>query len=380
MQSSPARGKDQISQFITFVKAVAILQIVFWHFEDARYFEGFDARPTLQQISSMIFSHDFSESVAGLISAFTHNVGIAVSAFFMASGYGLYLSYLKKRPSWAGFYKKRAIRVLPLYWAAVIAVYFWRTFRSYSDLKGLFSAMLLLQNFTPDYLDYGALWFVGVLVWFYIAFPLFVKAFSHDASKWALVILSLAANYLAAKALDAAGVAFSGKLPFEYLPYFTFGMLTADWVFHDRKILAVLFSLRGWAAISVALAASLAARQYLTVTLDISAFQSIAYFFVLYIPSTLINRFGPARRAVSFIAYASFITFLFHQVISQVLYYEATRLRLVGLVSIGNGPLRWSSSGELSAFMVICCVAVISLSYAVQASYDRLIAKTPLLP
>ena len=106
--------------------------------------------------------------------------GAGVHVFILCSGFGLYLSYLKRPTSYRDFLKRRFGKVWVPY---AIAVLLWGTW--YLISKGIFpikevaSHILLYKMFSTE-LDISLCypyWFISTIVQFYLFWPVIVKAY-----------------------------------------------------------------------------------------------------------------------------------------------------------------------------------------------------------
>lgn len=118
---------------------------------------------------------------------------IQVDQMLMLSGFLLALPYLRSReqgtpwPGWKDFYFKRAVRILPSYWASlfiVLAVYTLCGGR-YSGIGAMVYDLAMHLGFVHN-LSYassaatplnGVLWTLAVEVQFYLFFPLLIRGF-----------------------------------------------------------------------------------------------------------------------------------------------------------------------------------------------------------
>ena len=108
-----ARENGFLVQYIIFLKAVAIALTFFWHFDGLLLSYDFN----LFRGNGL---YELANSPRGLWWSVTRiplAFGYQIFRFFIvASGFGLYLSYLRNRTSWRVFYKKRFFRLIILYW------------------------------------------------------------------------------------------------------------------------------------------------------------------------------------------------------------------------------------------------------------------------
>lgn len=94
---------------------------------------------------------------------------VGVEVFFLLSGVGLIYSYTKK-PDLKTFFRKRLLRVLPVFWACLILIHV------KNIIVGEFSASdLILAASGLDFLIYGVLdtWFIPAILICYLLFPLY---------------------------------------------------------------------------------------------------------------------------------------------------------------------------------------------------------------
>lgn len=163
--------------FLNFVKAVSVSFIFFWHV-DAIAFSSVIVESVNIFVGggiSMLVSETLGDK--GLLWGairFVYSFGYQIVAmFFIASGFCLYLSFLKTRPKWKDFYIRRAIRIVPLAWIVLLAwnfveyVIYGRGF----PLMGVIYNLLFVQSFTDFSAYFGPFWFLGVLAQLYLLFP-----------------------------------------------------------------------------------------------------------------------------------------------------------------------------------------------------------------
>lgn len=120
--------------------------------------------------------------------------GAGVHVFILCSGFGLYLSYLKKPLGYDDFLKRRFGKVWIPY---AIAVMLWSAW--YLASKGFFpvrevvSHLLLYKMFSTE-LDTSLCypyWFISTIVQFYLCWPLIVKAYRMRWGGAVLLVVSL---------------------------------------------------------------------------------------------------------------------------------------------------------------------------------------------
>ena len=131
------------------LRAVAILIIIFAHF-------GFFL-PTVN------LSTEFATKI----------ISYGVALFLFISGFVLHLNHpsFTQHNSLADFYKKRILRIFPLYWLAIALVCV-EGYHFASPINA-FVVIFGLQGFLAQTLEGGMFWwFVGVIIVLYAIFPL----------------------------------------------------------------------------------------------------------------------------------------------------------------------------------------------------------------
>ncbi|MEV6277258.1 acyltransferase [Nocardia sp. NPDC051832] len=170
---------------------------------------------------------------------------MAVAVFFALSGFLLWRPHaaaargLGTAPSVGHYFRHRAARILPAYWAVVVAVLL--LLPSAADTAGWrvwFSNLALLQVFIPLTLTDGLtqMWSLSVEVAFYLVLPLLALALAWlrgAAARWRVPVLTVAAliclswNFIPVPTPDAINA--DNWLP-AYLPWFAAGMVLAELV------------------------------------------------------------------------------------------------------------------------------------------------------
>lgn len=112
-----------------------------------------------------------------------HPYGIfAMALFFFVSGFLLYYSHdnIERAADMLAFWKKRIIRIFPLYWLALISLFVLKN--NNVDVKfdvsssGMLIQLLGLQSLlAPRFINPDSIvWFVGGILIFYLVYPLIV--------------------------------------------------------------------------------------------------------------------------------------------------------------------------------------------------------------
>ena len=106
-----------------------------------------------------------------------HSGNLAVSYFFVLSGFVLYVAHMNKQINYLDYLKRRFARIAPLYYVALFltigAIYFSEGFASNINMQ-ILSSLLMIQAYLPEYVltlnSPG--WSISVEMLFYLSFPL----------------------------------------------------------------------------------------------------------------------------------------------------------------------------------------------------------------
>jgi len=128
----------------------------------------------------MIYIFHFGRDILPMkkLSCLFNSANLAVSYFFVLSGFVLYISYRKSSFTYGNFLSKRAVRIAPAYFLAlglsvILYFYFYKSGYSPDYLKQLIYSLLFIQAYIPGYalsLNIAA-WSISVEMFFYILFP-----------------------------------------------------------------------------------------------------------------------------------------------------------------------------------------------------------------
>lgn len=111
--------------------------------------------------------------------------GAGVHVFILCSGFGLYLSYLRKPLGYIAFLKKRFTRIYMPMAVLCVATAVWMACMGREWFMPLWGNLLLFKMFVPE-LECsmgGQMWFVSTIIQFYLAWPLIVKLFNIRGGK-----------------------------------------------------------------------------------------------------------------------------------------------------------------------------------------------------
>lgn len=160
--------------------------------------------------------------------------GAGVHVFILCSGFGLYLSYLRKPLGYIAFLKKRFTRIYMPMAVLCVATAVWMACMGREWFIPLWGNLLLFKMFVPELESSmgGQMWFVSTIIQFYLAWPLIVKLFNtRGGVKLALIISLLWSTTVGLLGYVEERVWNSFFL--QYLWEFCLGMKMAE-IYHDN--------------------------------------------------------------------------------------------------------------------------------------------------
>jgi peptidoglycan/LPS O-acetylase OafA/YrhL len=176
------------------IKGIAILWVVAFHmlllppFHSSFLFTycSFIYPRAIPPISGLIPQiHSLKELLIALISIASSFGYQGVHVFFIASGFGLTVSFLEKGIKLPQWYLRRARRILPMYWLSLaVSIFLQRSelhalpaWELSKFIKGVLLHAACLHVLVPEYF-YSinpAVWYMGLLLQFYLSFPYLCK-------------------------------------------------------------------------------------------------------------------------------------------------------------------------------------------------------------
>lgn len=146
-------------------------------------------------IFTIVLMHLTQNYLPGTLNKAAAFGGAGVHVFFLVSGFGLYLSYLRRPVGYGEFLKKRFGKV---YWPYAIAVIVWIIWNLVSRGKlmlqeGL-SHLLLYKMFIHE-LDVSfcyPYWFISTIIQFYLCWPLIVRLIRSWGGQYIAIAISIA--------------------------------------------------------------------------------------------------------------------------------------------------------------------------------------------
>jgi peptidoglycan/LPS O-acetylase OafA/YrhL len=227
------------------LRGVAILGVIWHHL----YFSKFPSGWWFQ-----------SDAKGAFVGTWASNGWLGVSLFFVLSGFVLYLPFaLQKRtldswPNVMDFYRRRAHRLLPLYFFGIFALL---GLTAKTDIFSLATLLTLTFNFHRDTFFPGVnavLWSLGIEFWFSVIFPALVLAIArYGLLRAALGVFVVAigtriialylpqANYMGHPSLNVVANSLPGRLD----DFFVGMVLAALYVKGNRVVAPVWIFLVG---------------------------------------------------------------------------------------------------------------------------------------
>lgn len=196
-------------------------------------------------IFTIVIMHLLQAHVGGIVGKALSFGGAGVHVFILCSGFGLYLSFLRKPLGYGQFLKRRFTKVYVPY-AIVVLASFLVPFCGPQDNRtvALFSHLLLFKMFFEQYEQSfgGQMWFVSTIFQFYILWPLIVRAFKalQGRGRYAPLCVALCVSIAWATvvgALDKDGLRVWNSFFLQYLWEFVLGMSIADAYFKKQSLI-----------------------------------------------------------------------------------------------------------------------------------------------
>lgn len=378
--STPPSGRPRLS-WLDGMKGIGILWIAFFHFFGtytrdafpsplhAGYFEAFRemCAPTshLGEVDCL---------VRGLLVAVVRIGFHAVAVFLVLSGFGLTYALAKEgdpRDGWLGWYRKRLLRLFPMYWVAHLLYLVSPFVARPESIDYRFVLSLLGDRIYPIYTIFyymnPALWFFGLLLQLYLVFPILYRALRRlgPARFLALCgVLTLGIRYVLIFVLQAHGAYIQGAFFGSRLGEFAAGMaLGALYRQHPEETQRRLFSPAGLlAGAAIYWLGALSNRSDLSYAAT-DTLTGVGLFVILAHAATWsrsLPRFGAVLEHVGVYSYG---LYLIHQ---PYVTYFAELMQRTQVPMAAAVPLAWTGISLLTA-------ACIPLERAVNRLTDRVL-------
>lgn len=207
-------GGRKIYDEITFLRGFSILTIVMMHY--------------LQ-----------NNALPGIIEKSLSIGGTGVHVFFFCSGFGLFLSHLRKPLNFRQFLRKRFLKIYLPYIIIVSVSALLPYMYEGNRLGAWLSHVFLYKMFIPKYEEsFGPFWFISTLFQFYLIFlPLAKIKEKIGTKRW--IIISLLISVIWWCFTTIAGIAdlrIWGSFCFQYLWEFALGMAVAEYLYSENSM------------------------------------------------------------------------------------------------------------------------------------------------
>jgi peptidoglycan/LPS O-acetylase OafA/YrhL len=171
---------------------------------------------------------------------------LGVDIFIFVSGFGLMASWYKKKTNVLLFYKRRFLRIMPIYWFFFSIYLIFMTL--FGKLVNMGTMIIYYTGFaffiTKNYLH----WFISAILLCYLIFPIFANAFQKSKQKTKFVTMIIISCLLLAFFLSTSASFFDNR--FSYLlivvlrlPSFFIGSLIGYIYFENDINFSYLFSI-----------------------------------------------------------------------------------------------------------------------------------------
>ena len=200
------------------------------HYEAADFLKGF----SIITIVLMHIVQNYLVNVPGFVYTASSLGGAGVHLFFICSGFGLYLSYLRHKQTFPEFIRRRFSKIYIPYIIVVLVSFFVPCMYEGSDrFIALLSHIFLFKMFMPAYEQSlgGQFWYISTIIQFYIVFiPLcYLRKKAGKKRIFLLICLALSAlwwvfTYVA----GISGIRIWASFFLQYLWEFALGMCIAE--------------------------------------------------------------------------------------------------------------------------------------------------------
>jgi peptidoglycan/LPS O-acetylase OafA/YrhL len=301
----------------------------------------------------------------------------ALGPFILLSGFGITYSLVRKGDPavrWVAWYRRRLIRLFPMYWAAHI-IYLVSPFIYGQDpIDMRFPLSFLGDRIFPVDLFYylnPSWWFFGLLLQFYLVFPLLFRSLQRLGPLiflLAAVAATVFFRYLLNDVLQVHGNLMQGAFVTR-LWEFSAGMAFA-WIFHQNPVRAerILFDLRGFlAGLGLYVIGIYSYQPNLLMTVS-DGLIGMGFSIILAHTARIIAMLGAPGRLIATAGVFSYSIFLLHQ---PYMMYVGNRVQSLGIL-----PASLVALGVLAVLGPLCVI----LERAVGRLSDRIFGSAKASP
>ena len=266
--------------------------------------------------------------------------GTGVHVFFLCSGIGLYLSYLKRKMNYTEFLKKRYIKIYIPYIIVVFVSFLLPWMYSDNDrVAALFSHIFLFKMFVPRYeCSFGGhFWFISTIIQLYLLFiPMcLIKEKMNNNKHYLGIFLSISVCwwffcYIVGNANERIWCSFC----LQYIWEFALGFVIADElakgkIYKISNLFLLIVAVTG-IGIQSGMAMTSGALKVLNDIPALLGYTSLAF---LLMNVSLIN------KGATWLATMSYELFLVHVLVFQTIFYFVEPQGLLFQCIIGSGAL-----------------------------------------
>ena len=255
--------------------------------------------------------------------------GTGVHVFFLCSGFGLFLAYMRRPLKYLTFIKRRFLKVYIPYIIVVIISAMIPFMYEGNHFEALISHVFLYKMFVPEFESSfgGQLWFVSTIFQFYLLFVPLCKMKQRLGDKKFLVYsFSISIFWWVITAgLGIAEERIWGSFFLQYLWEFSFGMILAQRLFDGEDISIKKSALIIIAVLGIGIASVAALKGgYFRTFNDIFALSGYAAI-AIFIYSLNLQWI---KKCVMFISQISYELYLVHILVFEVIFYT---IKIVGI-------------------------------------------------
>ena len=197
------------------------------HYEVISFVRGF----SIFTIVLMHLLQGYIKSCPSIVAKAAAIGGTGVHVFFFCSGFGLYLSYLRKPIGFVDFMKKRLLKIYVPYIIIILISAFVPFMFNGNRIQAFLSHLFLYKMFIPEYeSSFGnQFWFISTLIQLYIVFIPLCKVKKKLGKKFFLITFSISvAWWIFTGITGLCNERIWGSFFLQYLWEFALGMMIAQ--------------------------------------------------------------------------------------------------------------------------------------------------------
>jgi peptidoglycan/LPS O-acetylase OafA/YrhL len=289
-------GRDGRCEVVSFLKGFSIATIVLMH-----------------------LIQGYLKSCPQIISRAAAVGGAGVHIFFLCSGFGLYLSYIRNPISYWAFLKKRFSKIYFPYIIVVTISAMIPFMYEGNHFRALLSHIFLYKMFMPQYESSfgGHLWFISTIIQFYLIFIPLCKL-KERLNDTRFILMALIASmcwwfFTCITGLNTIRV--WGSFFLQYLWEFALGMSFAQRLQSGKNIVCNRFSLLLVSVLGIGFAAAFSSEVLSALNDIFSMFGYLALALLVYSLEIM-----SIKRVVAFISKISYELYLVHILIFNVIF------------------------------------------------------------